>query len=322
MKKRILLIVAVIFSVSASAQKNVKLAIKHMMGSAPFALNQATTNNLNNNLEFTRADYYISKITLIHDGAIETTVPNKYILARAKNGNVLEGLGMFNVTNIEGIKFHVGVDSPVNTSDPSLWTLPHPLALDTPSMHWGWASGYRFAAIEGKSGATLNQNFQFHSLWDEFYFEQTIMVAGVNDGNDVTINLDADFEEALRDIDVSAGGNFHGAKTKDADVLRNFRDHVFSAGSGLPAAVSNIEKEIGLKIFPNPTQGNLQITLDNTGKTVITTAAILDATGRSVNNVSFNSHNAIDVQFDAKGIYFVQLYSFGIPVTTKRIIVQ
>jgi len=322
MKRRVLLFVAIISCLSASAQKDVTLTINHMLGSSPFAFNQATTNNLNNNLEFTRVDYFISKITLIHDGGMQTPVPNKYILARAKNGNVMEPLGSFNVMNIEGVKFYVGVDSPNNNADPTMWTLPHPLALDTPAMHWGWAPGYRFAAIHGNGGATLNQSFQYHGLWNEFYFEQTVMVAGVNNGNDVTINLDADFTEALRDIDVSAGGNFHGAKTKDADMIRNFRDYVFSAGTGWPASVSNIEKEIDLKIFPNPTLGEVKISLDNSGKTVITTANILDVKGRIISDVSFANQNSVNVNFDAKGIYFVQLYSFGVPVATKRIVVQ
>lgn len=321
MKNKILILVAVLFSFSATAQKDVTLTIKHMLGTSPFAFNQATTNNLSNNLEFTRVDYYISKITLIHDGGMQTPVPNKYLFVQGSN-NHIENIGNFNVTNVEGIKFHIGVDAPNNTSDPSQWTGNHPLAPKSPSMHWGWTSGFRFAAIEGNGGTNLDQLFQFHGLFDANYFEQTVMVPGVNTGNDVTINLDADYTQALKDINVSAGAINHGDNTNDLTVLQNFRDNVFSGGTGIPLAVSNFEKEIDLNIFPNPSTSDVRITLDNTGKTAVTSAQVFDISGRMLNEVSLINQNEATISFDAKGIYFVRLNSFGINLGSKKVIIQ
>lgn len=321
MKNRILILAALLFSMSASAQKDVTLTIKHMLGSSPFAFNQATTNNLSNNLEFTRVDYYISKITIIHDGAMQTVVPNKYIYVRG-NRNIAENLGNFNVTNVEGIKFHIGVDAPNNTSDPAQWTGTHPLAPKSPAMHWGWASGFRFAAIEGNGGANLDKNFQFHGLFDANYFEQTVMVAGVNNGNDVVVNLDADYTQAVKDIDVSAGGINHGDNTKDLTVLQNFRDNVFSAGIGIPTAVSNFENEVDLKIYPNPSTGTVQIDLDNTTNVLVTSAQIFDISGRLLQEISLVGNKHTEVEFDGEGIYFVRLNSYGINVATKKVVIQ
>ncbi len=320
-KNKILIILAVLLSISATAQKNVTLTIKHMLGSTPFAFNQATTNNLNNNLEFTRVDYYISKITLIHDGGMQTAVPNKYLFVQG-NSNYAEGLGQFNVTNIEGVKFHVGVDAPNNTSDPAQWTGNHPLAPKSPSMHWGWASGFRFAAIEGNAGASLSNVFQFHSLFDANYFEQTIMVNGVNNGNDVVINLDADYTKALQDIDVSAGVINHGDNTNDLTVLQNFRDHVFSAGTGIPLSTSNFGKNVSFKVYPNPSTGTVHIQIDKAVKTTITSAQVTDITGRVLQEFPVSNMHQIKVQFDSRGVYFVKLNSYGVQVASEQVVIQ
>lgn len=321
MKNKILILLAVLFSFSANAQKDVTLTIKHMLGTSPFAFNQAATNSLNNNLEFTRVDYYISKITIIHDGGMQTAVGSTHLFVQGTNNHVAN-LGNYNVTNVEGIKFHIGVSPEVNTSDPSQFTGNHPLAPKSPAMHWGWTSGYRFAAIEGNGGTALNNTFQFHGLFDANYFEQTVMVAGVNSGNDVIINLDADYEEALRAIDVSAGVINHGDNTNDLTVLENFRDYVFSAGTGFPLSLSNLEKEIDLKIYPNPSTSAVRISFDHAMGTVITGAEVYDISGRMLQSLSLVNQQEAELNFEAKGVYLVKLSSYGRPLATKRVVIQ
>jgi len=320
-KNKILILVAILFSLSATAQKDITLTIKHTLGSSPFAFNQATTNNLTNNLAFTRVDYFMSNLIIIHDGGMETPVAQQHFFVRSTN-NFLASLGSLNVTNVEGIKFNIGVDPRVNTSDPAQFTGGHPLAPKSPPMHWGWASGYRFAAVEGKGGENLGQSFELHSLFDANYFQQTVTVAGVNSGNDVVINLDADYIEALRDIDVSSTVINHGSNMNDLTVLENFRDHVFSAGSGLPLAVSNLENEIGLVIWPNPSTGDVQIKLENSGKTLVTDARVFDISGRMIRELSIANQNETSFSIDTKGIYFVQFNSFGINLGSKTVVIQ
>ena len=181
MKKTILSILAVAFAMGAFAQKNVTLTIKHMLGTSPFTFNQAATNNIADNFSITRVDYYLSGFTIIHDGGMQTIVPANTILFVRGGANHVASLGTFNVTNIEGIKFSVGVNANVNaTMEPA--TAAYPLDFTT-NMWWGWASGYRFVALEGKSGTSLNQSYQYHGLFDPNYFEQTVMVNGVNSSN-------------------------------------------------------------------------------------------------------------------------------------------
>jgi hypothetical protein len=306
-------------ALSSVAQKKVTLTIKHMLGTTPFAFSKTATNNLGQSFNITRVDYYISQITIIHDGGMLTTVPNKYILATGSS-NVNEDLGTFAVTNVEGIKFYIGVEAPTNNGDPSLWPSTHPLSPKSPSMHWGWSSGYRFIALEGKAGSTLGTTYEMHGLGNPNYFQQTVMAPGVNSGSNVTINLDADYTQALYGINVASGPIDHGVDATDLDVIKNFRDRVFKPGTGLPTGIKNIEQPINVTVFPNPSRGDFQITNNSTSP--ITSASVIDITGREVINIDLKNNGSTKFNIDAKGFYILKLHNGNDIVSTQKLIVD
>ena len=47
------------------------------------------------------------------------------------------------------IRFHVGLMPALNHSDPALYPPGHPLNPNLNGLHWGWAGGYVFLALEG-----------------------------------------------------------------------------------------------------------------------------------------------------------------------------
>lgn len=305
MTKSILLSLALMLACAISnAQKNVYLTISHKLGASNFAFNQVAQNNLPQDFKITRVDYYISGIKIIHDGGMVLNVPSHYILVKG-NTNLLDLLGNFNVTNVEGIRFSIGVESPTNTSDPSLFLAPHPLAPQSPSMHWGWSAGFRFIALEGTAGAGFGTTFQMHGLWNANYFEQTQMATGVVSGNDIYINLDADYTQALKGIDVNAGPIDHGVDATDLTVLQNFRDFVFKPGIGFPASVNTMYKDNDVTFYPNPTNGMLYYS----SASGILPANILvkDVTGRVLSRMENSSHQAIDLSKNSSGLYFISL---------------
>jgi hypothetical protein len=321
MKKVLFSIIAIAISLNVVAQKNVTLTIKHKLGANPFAFTQASQNNLMHDFKITRVDYYMSGFTIIHDGGMQMVVPaGKYILVKGDN-NVVANLGNFNVTNVEGIKFHIGVEAPTNNADPAQWLAPHPLSPQSPSMHWGWSSGYRFIALEGMAGATFNTNFQMHGLGNVNYFEQTVTVAGVNSGNDITINLDADYNQALKGININAGPIDHGVNATDLTVLQNFRDYVFSAGAGFPLPVSTTIKDLGVDIYPNPSIGSVHLKLnDNSSK--ISSANIIDISGKTIQEISLVGQNSIDFQIATKGFYIIKLYNHNSNIANQKLIIE
>lgn len=321
MKKLVLSFIILFSSVNLFAQKQVILTIKHKLGQDLFAINQPAQNNLSQDFKISRVDYYISKITIIHDSGLETPVTDKYILVRGTY-NLVESLGIFNdITNIEGIKFHIGVDSPNNNADPTLWPTDHPLYLQSPSMHWGWSSGYRFVALEGKAGSNYNITFQMHGLGNSNYFEQTVLVNGVNTGNDITVNLDADYVEAVKSIDLNAGPIDHGVNETDLTVLTNFRDRVFKAGTGIPTAIENVSQNLNYVIYPSPSNGSIHLDI-NENNMNLTSAILVDVTGRIVNEFSLNGKSDLDFVIENKGIYFLNLYSNNKSVSTNKLVIQ
>ena len=305
---------------SLSAQKQVTLTIKHLLGTNPFGFNVASQNSLTQNFKITRVDYYLSGIKLIHDGGMIMNVPNHYILAKGDN-NVIDLLGTFNVTNIEGIKFSIGIETPVNNADPTTWLAPHPLSPQSPSMHWGWSSGYRFIAIEGMAGATFSTMFQMHGLGNSNYFEQTIMAAGVNSGTNVTINLDADYNEALKGININAGPIDHGVNATDLTVLQNFRDFVFKAGTGIPLSVHDMYKNVQVDIFPNPSTGNFSILYDKQ-QIQISSAKVCDVFGKLIKEINLSSGSSVDLRNQAKGIYIVKFFKGNENVANRKLSIE
>lgn len=99
MKNFISILIAVIFFTNVNAQKNVILKIKHKLGDSSFALNKASQNSLAKDFKITRVDYYISKISIIHDGGMIMNVPKMSILSRT-GADLEANLGKFSVTNI------------------------------------------------------------------------------------------------------------------------------------------------------------------------------------------------------------------------------
>lgn len=299
--------------VGIRAQQNIHLKINHKLGDTPLEMEQAAVNNLGYGFTFTRIDYYISSFSIQHDGGMTTTFPDVYILSKGNEElNVM--LGVANVTTIESITFSIGVESPTNNEDPAQWPTDHPLNYQSPSMHWGWSSGYRFAAVEGQSGSNMNLNYQLHGLGNDNYFSQTIPVQGMQDGNMTYIELDADYIEALRDINLSTGPINHGTNTNDLTMLNNFKNYVFSPASSV---VGVFEQPIlNFNLYPNPSKSEFTIS----GINEIMKVQVTDMTGRKILETSFKS--AAQFEIETPGTYIVYVTNSSGLTSSQKLIIQ
>lgn len=258
MKKYSIAVVVFFFTNFGFAQQDVYLRINHALGANHFALYQNATNNLGDIYQFERVEYYISEVTILHDGGQDTTIGDLWILANATSTTSVL-LGNFNFTSVEGIRFGIGVDSASNHLDPASYSLGHPLAPQSPSMHWGWTAGYRFVAFEGKTGASMNDVFQLHALGDGNYYTQQINTAGTIENGNLIIDLDADYQQGLENITVSPSLIIHGEGGDAAKLLTNFRDFVFTVASGnIGLEESKIAQN---QIFPNPLKKGQKLTI-------------------------------------------------------------
>lgn len=71
-----------------------------------------------------------------------------------------------------GMRIQLGLDSAINHGDPNAWPADHPLNTNITSLHWGWAGGYIFQAMDGRwrtaSETTYTKTFSFHTATDTY----------------------------------------------------------------------------------------------------------------------------------------------------------
>jgi len=323
MKRLILIAISMATFLQVNAQNNITLNINHKLGGSDFAMNQAAKNNMDHDFDITRLEYYISEISLIHDSGLETAIDDMYILVQAQNATTVE-LGSYDVSSVEKIKFHIGVDRGSNHLDPSTYNASHPLAPKSPSMHWGWTAGYRFVALEGNGGTNLNQLIQLHGLDDANYFTTEIDLDVTAGSGALSIDLDADYTRAMENISVNSGVIVHGANLEAKQCLENFRDHVFSQ-AGTTSSTIDFSEVNNFDVFPNPiVGGSSRITLD------------IDRTTGFKYDVAINSMEGRQLQYQSEvrdgqeiefsdyvsGMYIVNLIIEGQTIITKKVFVK
>lgn len=301
----ILFCTGLFLSGNAIAQTPIELHITHKLAGKQFTLDTVAQNNLGNDFTITRLQYYISKISIKHDGGLVTKLPNHYVFVDAEQ-NVVDELGSLDITNVESISFSIGVDSVRNHADPSLYPSTHPLALRSPAMHWGWVSGYRFVAIEGMAGAGLSKAWGIHALGDQNYFETTVTVSGVTGAGRIVIPIQAEYTEAVKNIMVSTGLTLHGEDAEAVTLLTNFQTSVFSAG--IPVGVNKVNQaDVNVDVYPNPSVNNtVSVSFKNIpGKATVN---VYDIQGRLVtSSAKAQNEKAVSLHISNSGIYTVKV---------------
>lgn len=307
--RSILLSIVLIAAMNSSAQNEVILHINHLVNDAPFSLNEPVSISGEYELEFVRMEYYLSDFTITHDGGQQTFLDETHLLVDA-NGESEYSLGTWDIDNVEAISFSVGVDEAHNHLDPATYSMGHPLAPQFPSMHWGWASGYRFVAAEGETGVNFTSDWQIHALGDNNFFSQSHDMSFSANSGYLDLWLDANYEEMFNELDVSSGLIEHSDTDEAIDLLENMRDHVFAAGQ--PVGVSDHEW-IGLNAFPNPANDQIRVV----GVPADSQVEVLDLQGAIVRSIQPNGLALIDVQDLANGLYFLRIQNGGAQKTIK-----
>ncbi|MBK9016424.1 MAG: T9SS type A sorting domain-containing protein [Saprospiraceae bacterium] len=324
MKNRFLLLfLAAMFSQGVSAQMNVALHMHQKLGTQPFVLNSATNVPGDYLAKVTRLQYYVSEIKIVHDGGLVTPVTDIHLLVTAQEDSIFE-LGSFDVTNIEGIEFSIGVDPAFNHLDPASYPNDHPLAPQNPVMHWGWAAGYRFIAFEGKSsnnGTTFPDVFQIHTVDDANYQTVTLPVSGVMGGDHLAINVDANYTQLLMDVNVQGGLISHAATGPSAKLAGNMQNFVFS-----PSVVSGVT-EPGVagsfQISPNPASGNAVVKYDLPGFEQLT-LTVSDLIGRTVLTKELSgSQQSVSLETNwQSGVYVARIFSGNRFLAIEKLVVK
>lgn len=314
---------------SATAQTSFNLDIKHHLNAYPFAYDSWGLTQDSTFFKLDRLEYYISEVTITHDGGIETTIADLWILVDAANETVAD-LGSHNIDSVESISFYIGVDPDHNHLDPSVYPSSHPLALKVPSMHWGWSGGYRFAAVEG---ADENETaFQIHALGDVNYFEATVETGSQDVNGTQTITVYANYSRAFDGIDITKGVINHGETDEAEELLLNFNQFVFTAGAPTDTFTSPDDNSTSiaeasstryLQVMPNPASNN-RVSFKLNGATSAYQIQLFDITGKLVAQASNNQPGQFQsIENLHAGLYFMTVTEAGSGFSeTVRVIVK
>ena len=307
MKKILSLTFVILFNYIIKGQnKEVAVVINHLYDGEVLNFDNTYIVGDNIPIRFDRIEYYIHLNSLISNQNIATDLIDKYILVNANQNN-------YNIGDIElldddliSLNFNIGVEYNLNHADPSLQDSSHPLAPQFPSMHWGWAAGYRFAALEGmidkNQDSVMETVFQYHPV-DDSYYSDTITCNGIIENeNNVTIFMNANYDRLIENIGTDEGGVYHGIHEENGLLMDNFsQNNVFT----VPENLNLKETYFSNTVFPNPFSNTIQLNLNENS-----IVKVYNSLGLLVDEFKFDKgEQQINTETLLNGIYILSIHS-------------
>ncbi len=305
------------------SQTSLKLEINHKLGQDEFSINKMAQNNLGQDFTVINLRYYLSNFSITHDSGKVYLIPDLVALVDASQPEVID-LGVHYVNKIEAISFYMGIDSARNHLDPSAYSPSDPLAPQSPSMHWGWASGYFFLSMTGKCGLNLRSEIDLQCLGDENYFQTTVENPLLRDSlNETWISIDGDYQGLLRSMDISESVIMHGPFAWAQQALISASKYVFFAPGSVFTALEGPEPQPSLTCYPNPVQQGQKLVIAVDRQPGQISWKMYDLMGREVSrqeNLPAGVKNAIDC--DRQGVFILKVFQEGELLGVRRILVE
>lgn len=293
------------------AQKAVYLHLQPKVNGVDFQLNTNYIALDGKAFKLDHFDYYLSEIALTHDAGQEVILNEDIFLVEPENHTFL--LGYFDVNLIEQLNFTVGVPKKWNTQsgvasqDISLYAENHPLSFQSPSMYWGWQSGYMHMIIGGFSDSHSDGDpdayFELHNLGSNNQQSINLNVIQTNtSANQIDIYIDCNIEQWIKNIPLATVGVSHDEVGVNKTILENTQNEpVFAlANSASLSEIDNskiitwTENQLLFVKWEALKEGNKCNIIDQNGK-LVQTQLMLNVEG----TISFKNLKP--------GFYFLQL---------------
>jgi hypothetical protein len=164
---------------------------------------------------FSLAQFYVSGTKLMEeDGSELSSFPEAYFLVKPDGG--MYTLGEGKKAHAHMMTFDIGIDEATNSqseTDFASWPADHPLAAQSPSMHWNWNSGYIFLKLEGKydsdGDGTPDTNFIAHTGTNDLRRNVSLMVHKDIEQMMTHFMLDFNVAQLLEGVDLMVDNSTH-----------------------------------------------------------------------------------------------------------------
>lgn len=177
-------------------------------------------------LAVTRLDLLLSGLSLQRPDGTWIAVPDWHGFLRAEEPLRRTSLPLLPLGEFSGMRFSVGVGPVANHADPNRLRPDDPLHPLVNGMHWGWAGGYVFMAIEGhwqpdNAAAGSLGGFSYHYAGDSNRVRITVPARFTLRAGQV-LRLSLDVSTLLSKIDLSVDGDSTHSREPDP-IVRTFR---------------------------------------------------------------------------------------------------
>lgn len=281
--------------------------VPKVQGSQLFMNEQVTVNGIKVN--FDHFNYYLSNLHVFYDGNQDLDLSDTVFLI--KSDDFVLNLGDLAIQNVEKISFGVGVQYELNHLDISMYNESHPLSFQTPSMHWGWASGYMHMVIGGTADSNLDEipdaYFELHNLGDNNYYIIEVVINEVNtSGNQKDIFIDCNVDAWLTLIDLGINGIKHGENGVNYKVMKNITvEQVFTN----PLLTTIVEKtNFEGEIFSSISYSGFELNWKNFSN--LENIELIDINGKIITSKNqLGNQGLMNFENLHQGIYFARFYS-------------
>ena len=195
--------------------KEVQFSVNPVFGDETLVIDKDFTLDDGRSIKFTYYGVYLSNLSFLEKDLDDTQPWSDQDVMLLRNNEFEINASYLNKSDITEIHFDIGVDTAIYDQDPTtsdLITDDCPLAIQVPSMYWGWAGGYRFISIEGEvdTSATMDGSamvpFAFHCGLPANLKSLSLPFNGLNDNKSIIdLSMSLDFEVLLDEVSFTSG---------------------------------------------------------------------------------------------------------------------
>lgn len=279
-------------------------------------------------VKLSRAEFYLSEIEIIRPDGSTVMLTNQHILASATSPAQAFDLGQWPVSAANGLVVRLGVDPAHNHTDPASYPAEHPLAPKNPSMHWGWVSGYRFMAIEGRidnnNDGVPESALEFHNLGDELYTNATITGTATAENGVLNLHLKLDYAKLFEDMPLSGNLINHGSFTANQEMMDNAALEGFLTLGSVTSTDELANNALRVSVAPNPWAQHTWLQYDLPAKDGLE-LVLTNALGQEVRRLTaLPASGQLSLERDglSAGLYQAAFYTDGYLLAVKPLMIQ